>query len=531
MNPSPVAQPPKFRFASPTKQNAGGQPTHRAPLAAVAAAFSCGIGLAWWIQPPVWAIGGGVGIVAGIYYWIRHRSVMANGALLFLIGALGFFRAFVDAQMPTDSIARHLAEPPRPITCKGVMASDVEWTKPPSGPARRQGWLRLTEVWQRDGWIPASGKVLVRLPTYGVALAYGDRVRLHGEIRGPLTPTLSSEGRGKRVRGDERRWLWLNEACGILTVSDPSSMTSLGQMGGPWVRYRRWVAAFRRQLQQLGRSLLGPLEAAYLEELLLGTPGEIPSSLREAFRRTGTIHVLVVSGFQVGLIGFIAGIGLTILRIPRAVRFGMVIGILAVYGLLTGADPPILRATITGIGLSLSLWRGREHPQINFLGLAALGILSVGPRALADPGFQLSFSAVLGLLVLAPWLARLLTDGVRHCTIFIKVASVSDTERDTEGRFWRWIAQAVATSVAAWVAVVPWVAWHFHLVTSIAPLANLLIVPWTSLLVATGIGLLGAGAIHPGLAAPFVASFTGLAHGLTQLVLWMAQWPFASSQW
>lgn len=471
----------------------------RAPLAFVAVAFGAGIGLAWWIQPPLFGMTALMGAAALLYLWAGSRPAVSNLCLLGLGLLFGMLLSALDARVPPDSIAGSLTENPQPVACQGRVASDVEWVKPSYGQAQLEGWLSMTHILHRSGWVTSGGRVRLRLAPRAISLAYGDRVLIHGEVRGPQ----------RRERSDpagqvfnEGQWLWLRGACGVLTVSDPEGITKLSTEKGPWVRYRRWVARFRRELKALGRSLVGPHEAAYLEALLLGEGQGISKELEEAFRKTGTIHVLVVSGFQVGLMGVIGLTALSFLRVPRGTRYLFVAAGLILYCTLTGANPPILRATVMGLILFYGLYLGEAVSSLNLLGGAALLILLWNPRALADASFQLSFAAVFGMVTVAPWLEEKI-----H------------------------LPKAIAASLGAWSAVSPFIAWHFRWVTPIALIANLIIIPWTSILVGTGALLYTLGLIHPMLALPCAASFQFLSNGLTRAVEWMAGLPGASWSW
>ncbi len=466
----------------------------RSPLAFVAAAFGFGIGLAWWLKPSPPLVGGFL-LIAAIGLWgVRGRLAAANLTLWVLTVALGALRAQGDAQIPFSSVSWALTETPQPITCEGRVVSDVDWFYPPVGPARLQGWLKLARIQQGNRSVPVSGRLLVRFPAVR-GPEYGERLRLTGEIRG--------------LTQKERR-LWVKGAAGRLVVSDPAGVEKVDASPTPWARYRRWVAQVRGRLRELGRSLLGPVEVAYLEGLLLGEQQRIPRPLMEAFRRTGTIHVLVVSGLHVTLIGAIVFIGLSAVPISRTARYLLAGGSLAGYCTLTGAAPPILRATWMGILFCLARISGREFSALNALGLAGLILLAADPRALADVSFQLSFAAMGGLLILTPWLDR-----------WIKERSGMP----------RWLGQGLAASCGAWAAVAPVAAWHFQMVTPIALAANLLVVPWASLLIAAGFLFYAAAWWSPLWALAGASGFAALAQGLTWLVTWLAALPGASWSW
>ena len=506
----------------------------RAPLAAVATAFALGIGLAWGLHPTltqVWFLIGGVILILTR----ARRPASVNLLLLLFFVILGAGRAVCDAREVPESIAWTLKPTPQPITCEGVFVSDVEWIRPAQGPVRRQGWFQMTRIRQGDQWCSSSGRVLLKLHAHNVPLAYGDRVHLSGAIRGPRPVSKGDEEKGGR-RFNESHWLWSHGASGILTLAGVEAITRLDSAPNFWVRYRRWVASFRWQLKQLGRSLLGPLEAAYLEAFLLGDGQGIPRQTWEAFKKVGVVHVLVVSGLHVGLIAAIGWIGLSLIRIPRASRYFLLAFGLVTYCILTGCNPPILRATIMGVLLCFGRRAGREVPALNSLGLAAMLILATSPRALADASFQLSFAAVLGLFTLSPLFARWLKvgEGSEGADPLEKVRPTPESETVVQRwrhALWRWTAQGFAASCGAWVAISPVVAWHFHTFTPIALIANLVVIPWSSLLIVVGFLVYAIGWINPFLVTPFAATFSWLVTGLNRLVTWLSGLPGMYSKW
>ena len=250
---------------------------------------------------------------------------------------------------------------------------------------------------------------------------------------------------------------------------------------------------------------------------MLGEGRGIRPEIWEAFRRTGTLHVLVVSGSHVGLIGLISLTGLAILRTPRAARSLFLGGILVTYCLLTGSQPPILRATLAGLLLCWGSFRGLEVFQMNLLGAAGAAILAAQPRALADAGCQLSFGAVAGILWADRWLKR--------------EQPVPGTRRVPGTDVFRWVKQAVVVSCAAGAATAPLIAWHFGMFSLATPLANLIVVPWASLLVAVGALVCVLGLLAPWAAGPFAAVFTVLARGLAASVQWTAGLPGVFWTW
>ena len=193
----------------------------------------------------------------------------------------------------------------------------------------------------------------------------------------------------------------------------------------------RWFEAGRRQVSAwLMGSGLGDRERASVKAVLLGLRDELTTGQKEAYIRSGTMHVLAVSG---GHVAFIYG-GLLLLlgrlgagRSARLLRGCIVLLVLWAYAGLTGASPSVLRATLTCSLFTIAeMVRGRVEP-INSLGAAAFVLLMIDPAVMAQLGFQLSFLAVLGIVLcyrplLALWAAP---NAVLHYAWTLLVMSIS----------------------------------------------------------------------------------------------------------
>lgn len=462
----------------------------RAPMGIVALVLAAGIALDWGLRPgPLWIAG--FLAAGGVFAWFLRRTGWANFCWVFLLMGVGMLRAELD-----------LREPP-----------------PPFGPVALEGRLSGDPSLSRDGrtftaWFRAesAGLIQIQLPSRAGQFRYGERLKLHGMLR----PSRGAEP-AKAKRFDERRWLWVHGAGGVLNVTGREEIVRLEERPSLWTRYRRWVARLQQALAHQGGLWLAPEQAGMLEGLMLGEGRGIRPEIWEAFRKTGTLHVLVVSGSHVGLIGLISLTGLAILRTPRAARALLLGGILVTYCLLTGGHPPILRATLAGLLLCWGSFHGLEISPMNLLGAAGAAILAAQPRALADAGCQLSFAAVAGILWVDAWWKT----------------SVPGTEgaMGTWYRTWYRVKQAVVVSCAACAATTPLIAWHFGMFSPVAPLANLIVVPWASLMVAVGALVCGLGLLAPWAAGPFSAVFAVLARGLVASVQWAAGLPGVFWSW
>jgi competence protein ComEC len=208
----------------------------------------------------------------------------------------------------------------------------------------------------------------------------------------------------------------------------------------------------------LGRGM-PPREAALARGFVLGEDDEIDAATVEDFRHAGLAHLLAVSGQNVALLALLAMPLLAALGLALRTRLLWVLGLIAVYVPLAGAGPSIQRAGIMG-GLSLlATLAGRRTSRFYALLAAAVVLLLIDPGIAADVGWQLSFAAVLGILLLAR--------GMRSA-VAGRIGS----------RGWRGaLADAVAMTIAATLATAPLIAFHFEGVSTLTLAANLLALP------------------------------------------------------
>jgi ComEC/Rec2-related protein len=239
------------------------------------------------------------------------------------------------------------------------------------------------------------------------------------------------------------------------------------------------------------RRYCSPPTYGVLMAMLLGDKSGISPFTRKSMMATGTIHILVVSGFNVGIIASLIIAVLRIMRLPRLTRLALSCPLLCLYCCMTGASIPVVRATLMAIAMMCAHHFKRPALAINALALAAWAILFTEPGSLFDIGFQLSFASVLSILIIYPW-------GYTAAGI----ASLRYAMPRT-------LASGALVSTAAWVGTAGILAYHFRSISPITVPANIVVVPIATALTLNGICLLAAHALFPAL-APFVA-FTGEA--------------------
>ncbi|HLF14593.1 MAG TPA: DNA internalization-related competence protein ComEC/Rec2, partial [Bacteroidota bacterium] len=275
----------------------------------------------------------------------------------------------------------------------------------------------------------------------------------------------------------------------------------------------RYVIPVRRNLSERLMSSVSEREARFLNGLILGERNEVPSDLKTDFITVGVMHLLAISGQQVVIVALLIAALLTVLRVPEKPRFFLVACSLAYYVLLTGSSPSVTRAGIMSI-VVLGAGIAQRRPDIhNALGIAAAAILLWDPKQLFDPGFLLSFSAVIAIVLLYPLILR---------------ATPGLTARFARNRVVDLAWKGAAVSLAAGLGTAPIVAYYFGRVSLVGFLANILIVPLSSVALVLGMLTLGASFVWGWLASVYAAGAEAAA-GLTfKLVSFFAGFPHAS---
>lgn len=225
--------------------------------------------------------------------------------------------------------------------------------------------------------------------------------------------------------------------------------------------------------------------AGILEAMILGDKDNVPQPLLRSMVYSGTIHILVVSGFNVGLVCFLAMILLKLARFPKYLRIVIAGLLILVYCFLTGASNPVVRATIMAEVFLFSYFFKRIANIYNSLAVAALFILISDPRQLFDPSFQLSFSSVLAIVYLFPVLkTRFQLENIKQ-------------------RVLKFLIDGFLVSFSAWMGTVGFIAYYFRLVSPVTVLANIFIVPLATLITLCGFGLVITSYLFPFLADLF----------------------------
>ncbi len=320
--------------------------------------------------------------------------------------------------------------------------------------------LRAQTLRLRDKTVPVEGWVRVKAPRYP-EYRYGDRVRVVGILQVP--PVFEDF--------DYRRYL---ARKGIYAVMRADRMIPISRDDGN-LFWRTLYTVRERSARVLDAVLPAPY-AALAQGILLGIEGNIPRSLYDDFNATGTSHIIVISGFNIAIV---TGLLLALLGPLVGIRSAAAVAIVGVgmYVLFVGADAAVLRAGIMGSVYASSLIMKRRPHVLNTLFFAAMVMLALSPLTLWDVGFQLSFLATLGLIIIAPTLQAPVHRGLE------KILPPS-----WKGPIVQLVDEAIVLTLAAQIATMPLIIGVFGRASLVSPLSNMLILP-VQPLVMIGAGL------------------------------------------
>ncbi len=333
-------------------------------------------------------------------------------------------------------------------------------------------------------FISVHGLLLARVPA-GASYNYGDRIQLQGRVE---TPPENADF-------SYRDYLAKH---GIYSYMFYPAVSLLQQgQGNPFFSA---LYTFRQHALDLVYSLYPDPEASLLAGILLGVQSGIPQDVTEAFRLTGTSHIIVISGFNITII---AALFMLVFSRMLGVRRGAVISAAGIilYTLLVGANPAVVRAAILGVLTLLGYQLGRRQTGLNSLAFVAAVMAVITPAVLWDVSFQLSFAATLGIMLYA----GIFTQWITHLAERFSSPTAANRLAGPVGEYF-------LLTLAAQLTTLPLMIYYFKRLSLTALIANPLILPaQPPLMVLGGLSILSGLLFKP----------------VGQLLAWAA-WPFTA---
>ncbi len=334
--------------------------------------------------------------------------------------------------------------------------------------------LELKSVKTSAGWSDASGKVLV-YHQIGTPLIPGQILLVHKApevIPGPKNPN-EFDYRDFLARKGIFHRQFIGKEVSVIQSAQSSD-------------FRYFLDHLRQKMVlMLEAKIPDPKSRQVALALLLGQKQNLDPAIREAYSETGVMHILAVSGLHVGIIYAIFLFLMKVIRLKKhQTKYYLlaVIGIIWLYAFLTGLSPSVLRAATMFSLITLGQMRERKPSIYNVLAFSAMLLITVNPDVIFDVGFQLSYLAVAGIVLIQPMILNW----------WLPSSKVGEY-------FW----QMTSVSIAAQMVTFPLSVYYFHVFPTYFLIANLFVIPISFLTMQVGVPLMILGWI------PFLGEVLG----------------------
>jgi competence protein ComEC len=396
-----------------------------------------------------------------------------NSFAVYALVATGFFilHSLSTSDSPELRLAREFGEKPRPVSVLGCVVSEPKIS--PNGSA---SFLMQAESIEIDGEArPCNSKLFAR---WRHAVEFGDEVKLFGTAERVGEPRNPGEF-------DMRSYLARQNVQRELIVRYPENGAVLSHAGGNLIlqsaqKSRGWMRAVLSHDLETSPDVTGSISG-----MVLGLRHQTPEDIEEPFQQTGTLHLFAVAGLHVGIVARLLWILATVVRLPRKWATALIIPALLFYAAVTGLHTSSVRAAVMSAVLLAGFFVERKVFALNSLAAAATLILCWNTNELFSVGFQLSFSVVAAIVVLAEPTYRFLRRRFEPDSFLPR--SLFGSRRRIIGHSASWLARASSVSFAAWIGSLPLMLWYYYLVAPISLLANLVVVPIAFFVLAGGL--------------------------------------------
>jgi competence protein ComEC len=312
--------------------------------------------------------------------------------------------------------------------------------------------VTVQEIRVNSNWQNIQGDILFFAPRYP-EYYYGDIIFLKGKLQNPP----------KYPDFDYQAYLAKE---GIYCTSINPQVTILER--GTGNKCLEFIYSVREHLSQILAMSLPEPQASLAQGIVLGIRSTIPDNLKHNLAITGTVHLLAISGINLTIItGLFITLGLWVFGRRYYIYIWLTLFLIWFYSFLTGLQAPVIRSAIMASLFLFAELLGRQKNTAVALTFCAAVMVGITPQILWNVSFQLSFLAMLGLILISPILQRLgqslITRLIRDAQFGVGVLNA--------------ISGSLSISLAAVVFIWPVIVYNFGLFSIIGPLATFLISP------------------------------------------------------
>lgn len=450
----------------------GGTQRERNGLLAYAVAYAAGCGVGTYGEPGweagIWMLAAAAGVsllYAAGFVWSKMGNGKAVHALGMMLTAMALGLAAYDIRNPMKEESHYahvLGEGEESLIVAEITSEPQRTTKKYKATAEVKG------VGVGDSMMTTTGSTVFYFDTTEGGISAGTTVAAVGRFSEPL----ETVGDGFEYRKYLRH-------KGVAMVFFAKSAKPVAFNPSPRVR----IEKLRQNLSAtLSTSKLTPERQGVAKALMLGDRRAPTDITREEFRAAGVAHLLCVSGLHVGLVAALAGAIVRLFgngRRARWLRRAVELTAVWLFVEMTGAAASTMRAGVMFSFIIVGKAIYERGNTLNALGLSAIALLTYRPTLIADVGFQLSYTAVWGIITFARPIGALArrkrARGYKTASLWQNVLKAAGTKT------WDY----VAVCLAAQVSTIPLILYHFHEISVWFLIGNVLIVPFAGVLLAS----------------------------------------------
>lgn len=489
------------------------------PLVGVAVAVMTGITVGYWWSIPVW-VGLAIASISMIVVWMKSLTSPLLTTVLILLGWTGLGVCLIVLgyrQYPLEQISHFTTETRRLAQLELKLVHPPRIYAPTFGqahpmPAKQVMIARTTRVLTWNGWEPACGEVLVQLSEPHPRLRVGQTIRAWGMIDRPA-PAMNPG------QFDWASYYRHQRILSSFHIPHATNVVILDESIPSWMD--RWREKTRDALAE-GFQPDQSLDHALLQALVLGDSDPELRDIQEQFRRTGTGHHLAISGMHIAVIGGVVFVVIRVLRLSPRLAWGVALVVVVLYGIAALPSPPVVRSVLLWLVVGLAILSRRSPDPIHLLAAVVLAMLIYQPMDLMNPGFQLSFGTVLGLILLTGLVTQSLGFRQRDPAEPVPVGWVLRTAGYIDSR----LLLLVSAGLVAWLVSMPMVAFHFSQLNPWAVVGSILIGPIVFLALLGGAIKILLTMIFPGMSGVWADMAQFPTWLMRQSVDWLDRLPY-----
>lgn len=425
----------------------------------------------------------------------RNLFLFASGLLILVLGAATYINFNT---LGKDHVSCLLKPPDSQYYIRGRIKSEPiykwqRWSK-----RKCSFTFQAMAYKQGNAWLRLRGLSEAEIDDNELDYNYGDDLVVFATLKSPVNFSGKSSF-------NYARYLRTKGIHTIIDIRDDSDVAPLKNSAG--FSIRRPIYDIRRVIEKRLKRYLPYPDNTLISAMLVASRHWIPKHLREIFIKTGSVHVLSVSGLHVAIISAILFFILTLCRLPRKISSVVIIIFLAGYAIVAQERIPILRASIMITTYLFSYILDRDFDIYTAMSLAGIIILIINPMQIFSAGFILSFACVFSLVYFTPKFEILFTRGPKKDVSFNNNKYLSIVSQ--------YARRILFASLAVFIGVWPITAVYFGMISPISIIANIFVIPLLGVILFLSIALVCV----PIFLQPISLLIAYLLHNLLEVVV------------